>query len=227
MSFKVRVVCATRETAENFPSRTALGRSLRLYGPQFELRLFSRNTAGLPLAYNTAIREAGADPAVLVFIHDDVHLLDFYWPARIHDGLAQFDIIGVAGNRRRVDRQPTWRCVDDKFTPDARENVSGIVAHGRNWPADFIGAYGPPGYEVKLLDGVMLAARSETLLSKNLFFDERFDFHFYDLDFCRAAEQRGLRLGTWAICVMHESNGSFDTPAWREGYARYLEKWKS
>jgi GT2 family glycosyltransferase len=221
------MVCATRETTDDFAVRTALGRSLKLYTPLFELRLFPRNSKGLPFAYNTAIRESAADPAILVFIHDDVHLLDFYWPTRIFNGLAKFDIVGLAGNRRRADRQPAWRYLDDQFTLDDRKNLSGVVAHGKNWPADNIGAYGEPGHEVKLLDGVMLAARSETLIAKNLCFDESFDFHFYDLDFCRAAEQRGLRMGTWGISVMHESNGSFGTPAWREGYTRYLSKWRS
>lgn len=227
MNFKFRIVCATRETIDGFHANTALGRSLSLYESLYELRLFPSNTTGLPLAYNTAIRESVTDPAILIFVHDDVHLLDFYWPTRIYQGLAKFDILGLAGNRRRVDRQPAWRYVDDKFTPDSRDNLSGVVAHGRNWPADQIAAYGPPGHEVKLLDGVMLAAHSTTLIGKNLLFDEAFDFHFYDLDICRTAEQRGLRMGTWGISIMHESNGAFDTPTWRQGYERYLAKWKS
>jgi hypothetical protein len=227
MSAKLRVVCATRETRENFSARTALGRSLALYGPLFELRLFPSNSAGLPQVYNTAIRESALDPAILVFAHDDVHLLDFYWPARIAQGLGKFDVLGVAGNRRRVAGQPAWRFLDDKFTRDHRENLSGVVAHGRSWPADYISAYGAPGQEVKLLDGVLLAAHSRTLLAKQLLFDEAFDFHFYDLDFCRTAEARGLRMGTWAISVMHESDGAFGAPGWRLGYQRYLSKWQS
>jgi hypothetical protein len=79
---------------------------------------------------------------------------------------------------------------------------------------------------VKLLDGVLLAAHSETLISKNLRFDERFDFHFYDLDFCRQAEAKHLRLGTWPLSLIHESAGQFGSPAWREAYAKYLDKWK-
>jgi GT2 family glycosyltransferase len=222
MSAKIRVVCATRETDENFHARTALGRSLGLYGSLFELRLFPSNSAGLPHAYNTAIREAEVDPATLVFVHDDVHLLDFYWPGRVAQGLEKFDVLGLAGNRRRVAGQPAWRFIDDRFTRDQRENLSGVVAHGRNWPADHIGAYGPPGYEVKLLDGLLLAARSETLHAKQVLFDEAFDFHFYDLDFCRTAELRGLRMGTWSI-----SDGAFGTPGWQLGYQRYLSKWHS
>jgi hypothetical protein len=61
---------------------------------------------GLPIVYNRAIRESARDPATLIFIHDDLHLLDFYWPTRIVHGLAKFDVIGLAGNRRRVARQP-------------------------------------------------------------------------------------------------------------------------
>ena len=220
------MICATREASDSFATATALGRSLSLYSPLYELRLFPQNSAGLPHVYNTAIREAAEDPAILVFAHDDIHLLDFYWPTRIAQGLAKFDILGLVGNRRRAARQPAWRYVDDNFTRDDRENLSGVIAHGKNWPADYISAYGPPGHEVKLLDGVMLAAHSETLIARQLFFDEAFDFHFYDLDFCRTAEQRGLRMGTWGISVMHESSGVFGTPGWRESYGRYLAKWK-
>ncbi len=227
MSAKVRVVCATRETAEGFPANTALGRSLALYRTLFELRLFPSNSAGLPSVYNTAIRESAADPAILVFVHDDVHLLDLFWPMRIAQGLSKFDVIGLAGNRRRVAGQPTWRFLDDKFTRDHRENLTGVVAHGRSWPADYISAYGVPGHEVKLLDGLMLAAHSETLIAKQALFDEAFNFHFYDLDFCRTAEVRGLRMGTWGISVMHESDGTFGSPGWRQDYQRYLSKWKS
>jgi hypothetical protein len=224
---KVRVVCATRGSAQEFATRTALGRSLALYGPMFELRLFPGNSSGLPTLYNAAIRDSAADPAVLVFLHDDVHLLDFYWPTRIIQGLEKFDLLGLAGNRRRVARQPAWRFLDDQWTRDERENLSGVVAHGKGWPADYISGYGSPGQEVKLLDGVMLAAHSATLLASNVLFDEAFDFHFYDLDFCRTAEQQGLRMGTWAISIMHESDGSFGTSGWRQGYERYLAKWKS
>jgi hypothetical protein len=227
MSAKLRVVCATRETPEDFSARTALGRSLALYAPLFELRLFPSNSAGLPHVYNTAIRESAGDPAILMFVHDDVHLLDFYWPARIAQGLARFDVLGLAGNRRRVPGQPAWRFLDDKFTRDQRENLSGVVAHGRHWPADYVSAYGAPGQEVKLLDGFLLAVHSTTLLGKQVLFDETFDFHFYDLDFCRTAELRGLRMGTWGISVMHESDGAFGTPGWQLGYQRYLSKWRS
>ncbi len=228
MAVKLRVVCATREKKEDFCAKTALGRSLVLWRPPaVELVLFDRNTKGLPELYNQAIAAAASDPAILMFVHDDVHLFDFFWPYHILTGLRTFDIIGLAGNKRRVPNQPAWAFTDDKFTWDTPDNLSGTVGHGSGFPPSNVSVYGAPGQQVRLLDGVLLAVRSETLLSQDLRFDERFAFHFYDMDFCRQAEVKGLRLGTWMISVIYESGGQFGSPVWQAAYARYLDKWGS
>ena len=223
---KVRVVCATRAAREGFATSTALGKSLALLRPPgVELRLFAANAAGLPFVYNTAIDESAADPAILLFIHDDVHLCDFHWTETLNDALEEFALVGVAGNRRRVARQPGWCFVDERFTRDRRENLSGIVGHGRGFPAERVDVFGPSRQQVSLLDGVMLAVKSETLQAKTLRFDEQFDFHFYDLDLCRQAERAGLAMGTCAVSLIHESKGNFGGDGWRRGYERYLAKW--
>jgi len=229
MNLTFRFVCATREPAEAFLEKTALGRSVAPYlrAPGVELRLFAGNRQGLPRVYNEAIREAEAKPAILIFLHDDIHLCDHFWALHVATGLRTFDVIGLAGNKRRVPRQPSWIFVDENYTRDAREHLSGVVAHGKGFPPETINAYGAPGQQVKLLDGLFLAVRSDTLLAKRLEFDERFDFHFYDMDFCRQAESRQLRLGTWPISVIHESGGNFSSPGWRAAYSLYLEKWQS
>jgi GT2 family glycosyltransferase len=77
------------------------------------------------------------------------------------------------------------------------------------------------------MDGLLIACASATLLNHGITFDERFDFDFYDLDFCRQAELKGLRLGTWSISVLHASDGKFGSAAWRASYAAYLDKWRS
>ncbi len=228
MTTKFRFVCATRESSQDFFTKTPLGRSLAIYNAPFaELTLFDNNKAGLPALYNEAINDSAADPAILVFVHDDVHVCDFFWHQRIVDGLAAFDIIGVAGNRRRLPKQPAWGYVDAAFTWDSSGNLSGAVAHGTGFPPTTLSSYGPAAQEVKLLDGVFLAVHSDTLLTREIRFDERFDFHFYDMDFCRQAEAKGLRMGTWALSLIHESAGQANTPAWRANYAKYLEKWRS
>jgi hypothetical protein len=226
---KIRIVCATRVSAQSFMTGTLLGRSLRLFQhfPVLELQLFADNTEGLPALYNFAIEESRARPATLMFIHDDILLCDFFWIEKIRHALRVFDIVGLAGNKRRIPKQPSWYFLDDRFTRDSHENLSGVVAHGESFPPESLSIYGPPYQEVKLLDGLMLVARSAVLIEKDIRFDERFDFHFYDLDFCRRAEQQQAKMGTWAISVVHQSGGNFNSEPWRGAYAKYLQKWGS
>jgi hypothetical protein len=223
---RMRVVCATRKDREEFFSATPLGRSLSLNRPPgVEVRLFPRNSEGLPSLYNTAIAESIQDDVIFLFVHDDIYLCDFHWASRLASGLSSFDVLGLAGNRRRVAGQPGWLFLDEKLTRDSRDNLSGVIGHGSGFPPESVDAFGPAGQSVKLLDGVLLAVTSATLRAKSLRFDERFDFHFYDLDFCRQAEQAGLRMGTWPVSVIHESKGNFASDGWRRGYEQYLEKW--
>jgi hypothetical protein len=228
---KIRLVCATRNTTERFFASSPLGRSLPLYTTfpkrqQIELRLFRSNTEGLPAVYNRAIEEAQSDPAILIFIHDDVFLSDYYWANHLHDGLKVFDVVGLAGNRRRVPRQCSWMYLDERFTKDDFANLSGVLGHGQGFPnLRELSVYGEPGQEVKILDGVMLGVRSETLIRAELRFDTRFRFDFYDLDFCRQAEARGIRMGTWAISAIHASAGKLGGDAWRAAYGVYLDKY--
>lgn len=225
---KIKVVVATRISRQDFFTRTATGRSLALFGfPFLELNLFAENSRGLPEIYNAVIESSRQDPAILIFVHDDVHFLDYYWIQNVLEGLQHFPIIGIAGNRRRVARQPAWAFVDEHLTWDEPENLSGVVAHGRAFPPDHLAIFGRPGMQVKLLDGLFIATSSQALLEHDLRFDERFAFHFYDLDFCRQAEQKGLPCGTWSISLMHESAGNFRSEAWEQAYRLYLDKWKS
>lgn len=228
---KIRLVCATRLSTEEFFASSALGRSLPHYrtfprGQPIELRLFAANSAPLATAYNKAIDEAASDPAILVFVHDDVYLNDFYWARHLLDGLNAFHVVGLAGNRRRAAGQASWMFLDGAFHRDEDANLSGVLGHGNGFP-DLIelSVYGHPGQEVRLLDGVFLAVRSVDLIRAGVRFDPRFAFHFYDLDFCRQAEISGLRMGTWAISVIHASPGRLGSPAWRSAYSTYLQKY--
>jgi GT2 family glycosyltransferase len=228
---KIRLVCATRLSSEDFFAKAPLGRSLQFYqkfprDQPIELRLFRENKKGLPGLYNQAIEEARSDAAVLVFIHDDVYLSDFYWTRHLMQGLETFAIVGVAGTRRRVAKQPSWMYLDADFTRESHDYLSGVVGHGNGFPdLKQLSIYGEPGQQVKILDGVLLAVRSTALQEHNLRFDPRFTFHFYDLDFCRQAEERNLAMGTWAVSIVHGSWGQIGGSEWQSEYARYLDKY--
>jgi GT2 family glycosyltransferase len=189
------------------------------------MRLFCSNTRGLPAIYNIAIEDAKRAPAILVFIHDDVELSDYFWSDNIRAGLLEFDLIGVEGNRRRVPNQMAWAFHDESMVRDA-EYLSGSIGKSDHY-GRFINYYGPSFQAVKLLDGVLLAARSELFHTFDTRFDEQFDFHFYDLDLCRQAELKGLDMGTWGISIVHESRGAFLSAEWKSAYEKYITKWKS
>ncbi len=228
---KMRFICATRLPKEQFFAKSPLGRSLPLYRTfprhqAIELRLFADNRAGLAGLYNTAIEEARLDPAVLIFIHDDVYLSDYYWSEHLYKALQSFDLVGLVGNKRRLPGQVSWMYLDQRFTCDSYDNFSGVLGHGEPFPdLKQLSVYGEPGAEVKLLDGVLMAIRSQTLLERELRFDPRFHFHFYDMDFCRQAELRQLRMGTCAVSLVHASAGEFGTAGWTSAYRDYLAKY--
>lgn len=224
---KIRLVCATRLSQDEFFEKTALGRSFKLYKPVvtgLEIFVFPNNTKGLPEIYNEAIAHAATAPAILVFVHDDVHLSDFYWYHHIVNALDSFDIVGAVGNKRRSPKQASWYFLNDSFVRDDFKYLSGVVGHGKGFPMDMLSIYGEPGQECKLLDGLLIAVKSETLIKHNLRFDTAFDFHFYDMDFCRQAELKGLKMGSCHISVIHESAGAFKED-WRKAYQQYLAKY--
>jgi len=222
----IRVVCGTRTSQQDFASKTALGRSLVIHqeANPVDVLLFAENGQGLSTIYNLAIEHAREKPAILVFVHDDVHLCDFHWGERISEAVQTFNVVGVAGNTRRVPQQPGWAFVDDRFTWDQKQYLSGIVGHGKNFPCH-LSNFGPTPQACKLLDGLLLAADSERLIESGVRFDEQFKFHFYDLDFCRQAELANLTMGTWPLSVVHESGGAFNTPAWCEALGQYRSKY--
>jgi GT2 family glycosyltransferase len=221
----IEIVSATQLSETDFWNQAALGISLRRV--QYDRRLAANitfaNGHSLAEIYNSRIAAAhGAE--ILVFIHDDVWIDDYFLADRVIDGLKAFHLLGVAGNRRRVPQQPAWAFVDAAFTWDEKANLSGWVAHGKSAFGDIVW-FGEVPAACELLDGLFLAARRDVLLAHGVQFDPRFLFHFYDLDFCRTARQRGLRLGTWPIALTHQSAGAFDTPPWHAAYRAYLEKW--
>lgn len=221
----IDIICATKLTENEFWLSAPLGISLRrlAYDKRLNPRPVFTNRLGLPEIYNKHILDDKASD-ILVFVHDDVWIDDFFLSDRVIQGLKNYDILGVAGNRRRVQNQPSWYFKDTRFSPDESVYLSGSVAHGKS-PFGQVSFFGPASVDCELLDGVFLAASTSSLLQNKAIFDQRFDFHFYDLDFCRNARQRGLRLGTWPICLTHQSGGAFGSEQWHENYRVYIEKW--
>jgi hypothetical protein len=220
----VLIVAATRKNRDQFERSSYLGASLlRLaFDHRIKCSISYKNTDGLPSVFNRQITRKNRHK-ILVFTHDDVRMDDYWLSARLDEGLRSFDILGVAGNRRRIAGQPSWA-----FAPsgnwDKAGTLSGAVCHFEG-AGELVSFYGDPRKKCRLLDGVLIAVKASTLIDCHLGFDEQFTFHFYDLDFCRSAEQCGLTLGTWPIAVSHGSGGSFGSPDWKRARRLYCKKW--
>jgi protein O-GlcNAc transferase len=225
-------VSATRLQETSFWNDAPLGPCLAqlvALSPRVQYRIAFANSRSLSAVYNEAL--AAAHPAdVLVFVHDDVWLpADTLVgiEAALHRGLSRFDVVGVAGCRRRLPFQQAWMLsdiVDDKAVVNFDYLSGEILLDSPDAPKPNV--YGPWPAACELLDGVLLAARAGRLRSARVGFDAQFDFHFYDLDFCRSARWAGLRLGTWPILLLHRSYGDYGD-LWKANCRRYLDKWES
>jgi tetratricopeptide (TPR) repeat protein len=227
----IEIISATRMTESEFWNKSALGVSLRSFAQDSRLvaNIAFENRRGLPEVFNERINDPEYHE-ILVFIHDDVWIDDFFFADRLIHGLDTYDVIGVAGNQRRVQGQPGWGHIsyaNGKLEGEDYGNLCGSIAHG-NKPFGVISGFGAAiTAQCELMDGVFMAARKSKLLAAKVQFDPRFDFHFYDMDFCRSARTNGLRLGTWPIHLTHQSEGAFLSAGWENMYRVYLEKWKS
>lgn len=220
-------VSATRLNEKDFWSKSLLGRSLRprLNQTTVKGRIAFENTRGLPEVYNDAIREESAD--ILVFLHDDVWLEDTQLMQKLRTSLKFNDVIGVAGNTKRVKGQPTWAFLHSKsgeleWAPKSHQ--SGSIKHGSPSRCA-LSNFGPAPALCELMDGVFLASKRKTLIESKILFGEEFKFHFYDMDFCRTARQAGLILSTWPIELIHLSPGAFNSESWKEMKQAYFKKW--
>lgn len=225
---KIIFVVATRLNRVDFINKSALAQSLKLFdSPNISIELYDNNQVGLSTVYNHAIKNIKASmDDILIFCHDDIGILDFYWIDNLISGLSKFDVVGLAGNKRRLKMQPSWLFDDLTFSTFDSASLSGIVAHGKNMVAEKLSVYGAPDQEVELLDGLFLAVIMGVIQKQELGFDEDFTFDFYDLDFCRQARAKGLKLGTVPLSVVHESEGNYNSDSWRKAYLKYIEKWK-
>ena len=230
MDQKICVVTTTREkTIEDFKTNTLLGKSLDIKTYfDVEVICFTDNSHGLSKCYNEAISKLKNTDKILVFVHDDVALLDYYWPLRVVEALKKYDIVGIAGNVRHQINYPSRahsHVENNKIIWDDDKYLSGSMLHDSNWPPKIITVYGDLNKEVVNLDGVFLAMSNNIISEKSLSFDERFKFHFYDADFCKSAVNKECKLGTFPLALLHAGKGNMNAPEYIDGYKEFNRKW--
>jgi len=111
-----------------------------------------------------------------------------------------------------IDQQHTKQLTQDRSTP-LDQQLEKDAARDPQHRIDLCKS-APRGFDL-----------AQQYLAHELRFDPQFAFHFYDIDFCRQAEARHIRMGTGAICAIHASAGQLGGEAWRTAYQQYLTKY--
>jgi GT2 family glycosyltransferase len=222
----IRIVACTRHNRKDFAG-TPLGVTIQRFSHLsfIEAQLFTNNTVGLCQRYNEAIEAAKNDPALLVFVHDDVEIVDWYWYMRLGASLDDHHLVGLAGNCQPSPGQTSWAITDMEGTLSDRQSWAGCVARGNGEYLTSWDVFASPNREVSLIDGLFMAAYSKTFHDNDIRFDEQFTFHHYDMDLCRQFTDKGLSIYVSSISAIHHSQGLMG-PAWKESAQRYLDKWQ-
>ncbi len=232
----VTLIVATRQPDRgSFDRSTLLGISLSHMPVDLrpELRITFKNSGstvrGLSEIYNEALNNVAFETHKLVFLHDDVFIHDWFVKTRVIDSLRQFDVVGVAGSVNPQFEHPSWGLkFDAALNPIGWQDGlirSGAVNHF-DYACPSFGSFGDTPAACELLDGLFLAVNAKRAKDTDLRFDPEFRFHCYDIDFCRTAARRQLRMGTWPIAVTHGSGGNFGSEEFKFVARKYLEKWK-
>jgi len=131
---QIRFIVATRHGEAAFFKQSLLVRSLECLQPSFAFSLepVFCSSAGMAAVYNPAIERA-APQDLLVFVHDDVYVEDWFLEARLQEGLSAFDVIGVAGACARQPGQTAWwgTEVEGRIVACAAAAQSGSIKHIR------------------------------------------------------------------------------------------------
>lgn len=177
---------------------------------------------GICAVYNEAMAKASGE--VLVFMHEDVYMMEYGW-----DDVARkkfqvnprLGMLGVAGSSFLLREPPLWSKAGPPWT-------FGKVVHELDGGREFFLTVlneEDGDREVAALDGLWFAVRREVFDHCRFDEDNFPGFHFYDADF---SLQAGTRWEVWAttdIRVKHLSAGHFGAE-WQEAAQRFQAKWQ-
>ncbi|MEI8195556.1 MAG: hypothetical protein WCI73_06580 [Phycisphaerae bacterium] len=181
---------------------------------------FEHNRQGLPVCYNAYLNQFAGTNRILVLVHDDVAIADVFIREKLDEAVLMFDIVGVVGSGY-FDAQARPR--DYTWSVWPKEYLSGAVEHELGPGLNGWAVCGLTPRRCVIMDGLFLAI--DLLTIGRVRFDERFDFHLYDLDFCLQAHQAGRTLGTANVYLHHGSMGDYASPGYQQAKQAFRTKW--
>lgn len=217
------VVCSI--TRKEKAQDTVLYKSLKSQNINIDYYIEHNNTSkGLGKFYNECL-ELYKNKDCIVFVHDDVDIINTDLEHQLAKAFKRFDIVGVAGcvNPSIIEKN-LWHWMGSK-----KENLRGVAGHPYDNSGDFfVTSFGPTPSRAVIIDGVFMALNMEQINKTNVKFDENFMFHHYDIDFSLTCNENKLKIGVWPILINHQSPGlkSFDS-SFEKSNTYFINKWKN
>jgi hypothetical protein len=213
-------VIATQYNSIDFWDKSQIAIFLEKAGYTNNCSILFENKEGLSKVYNKFINESYKNKKI-IFIHDDVLIEDLFWEEKLNIAFEKYNIVGLAGSRKvDLSKPPAWHLMSDK------QDHRGEVAHSHQkqvWTTCF----GPTESRVLVMDGLFIAVDINSLLKTGLKFDEKFDFHHYDITFCLNANRNKIKMGVTPIRVIHFGLGdSMNTEDWQKSAIKFNQFYK-
>ena len=216
------IICSITKKKNAY--ETLINESLKKYTGELDHLIKVNNTKkGLSQYYNECIEEFKNYDSI-VFVHDDVDIINKDLKYQLEQGFKKFDVIGVAGcvNPKILDRN-LWH-----WMAGDRSNMRGFAGHPNSDKDFFVTSFGPTPARTVIIDGVFIAINLKKLYNTNARFDEQFMFHHYDIDFSLTCNMNSLKIGVWPILINHNSPGlkEFDIN-FNDSNKKFIDKWKN
>jgi hypothetical protein len=203
---------------------------LRLVAEPDSKILAHGSTGSVFRSYNMLMDQASKldDLEALVLIHQDAEIIDPDFLKKVRQALSdpEVAIVGCAGaigvrNIAWWEGSVTWASFTHRY-----EELGGGEVPALAWTPDETPTYAATG-EVETVDGFVLGLTPWAI--RELRFDESFGqaIHGYDFDLCLQAREKGKKVVTADLKVVHHHDLKLirDVGNWIEAHIKVAEKW--
>ena len=192
--------------------------------------VWNEEATGLFAKYNKAIDkmvdEGMKEHDIVMFVHGDVNIVDPFYIEKFEyyfNHVPNVAVAGVIGTTVLTEQGGWHMCpadyhrgqwIQDNTPPDGKTTIQQRK----------IGNFD----DVLVVDGMCFCVRGKYLLEGNRFDYKTYGdvYHFYDLDFCLEAIEKGWKVGVVDVLAKHKSAGGYDSD-WGRVKNIFIDKWKS
>jgi hypothetical protein len=176
--------------------------------------------------YNNAISDIELngleDQDIIVFVHEDVKLLDESFEEKlkmVFNRKRDVGLIGVYGTTKFVEAGGWW--MSDRKEYGRGHIIQGLPDKEPFHMQDRIGFFD----DVVSVDGCMIAIKGE-IINEGFKFDETLDgYHFYDVDASFTILEMGYKVAVADVLIEHASEGPLNEQ-WEITRKDFVNKWK-